>query len=68
MSISLDNLETAIAAAIDSPTRVEVDGVAVSAPSGYEKIAVAKYLASINATRDLRKAFTRIQIVPPGTA
>jgi hypothetical protein len=67
MSISLDDLEVSLTAALDSPTHAEVGDITVSKPSGYEKVAVAKYLSSLAATRDFAKAFTRVKIVPPGS-
>jgi|WetSurMetagenome_2_1015567.scaffolds.fasta_scaffold1964165_1 hypothetical protein len=66
MSTSLDDLETILTAALTAPQRAKVDTVDITQPTLYEQIALAKHLASINATRDPRKAFTLVKIVPPG--
>lgn len=63
---SLDDLETALAAALAGPLRSKVDTVEVQQHSLPDQIAMAKHLASINSTRDFSKAFTRMKIVPPG--
>ena len=66
MSTSLDDLETALTAALTAPQRAKVDTVDITQPTLFEQIALAKHLTAINATRDPRKAFTLIKIVPPG--
>jgi len=60
-------LEATLLASLTAPQRAKSDTVDITVPTLYEQIALAKYLASINSTRDFAKSFTRMKIVPPGT-
>jgi len=67
MSTSLDDIESALGAALTSPKHVRVDSIDVDKPSIPDQIAAAKFLQGVASTKDFAKAFTRIKIVPPGS-
>ena len=64
-----DEIENAIRQNAQGPESAEADGVKVSQHSLPDQIAADKYLAGKEAvSRNPAKAFTRVKIVPPGTA
>ena len=66
MSEDLDNV---IKQNAEGPRQANVDGVNVQQHSLPDQIAADKYLASKTAvSKNPAKAFTRVKIVPPGTA
>jgi hypothetical protein len=64
---NVDDRERAILSALSNPQRARVDNVDIQQATIYEQIAAVKFLAAIQAVRDPAKAFTRMQIVPPGS-
>ena len=64
-----DDLKDAIKQNAEGPKQASVDGTSTQQHSLADQIAADKYLASKEAvSRDPARAFTRVKIVPPGTA
>jgi len=63
-----EEVENAIRQNAEGPESAEVDGVKVKQHPLPDQIAADKYLAGKDARRNPAKAFTRVKIVPPGSA
>jgi len=64
-----DDLKGAIKTNAEGPKQASADGVNVQQHSLADQIAADKYLAGKEAvSRNPAKAFTRVKIVPPGSA
>ena len=63
-----EEVENAIRQNAQGPESAEADGVKVKQHPLPDQIAADKYLAGKDARRNPAKAFTRVKIVPPGSA
>ena len=64
-----DDLKDAIKKNAQGPKQASADGVTAQQHSLADQIAADKYLAAKDAAaRNPAKGFTRVKIVPPGTA
>ncbi|HNQ22479.1 MAG TPA: hypothetical protein PKK06_05235 [Phycisphaerae bacterium] len=64
-----DDLKDAIKTNAEGPKQASADGVTVQQHPLADQIEADKYLASKEAaSRNPAKGFTRVKIVPPGTA
>ena len=63
-----EDIDNAIRQNAQGPESAEVDGVKVKQHPLPDQIAADKYLAGKDARRNPAKAFTRVKIVPPGSA
>ena len=63
-----DDLKDAIKKNAEGPKQASVDGVTSEQHSLPDQIASDKYLANKDARKNPAKAFTRVKIVPSGTA
>ena len=63
-----EDLKDAIKQNAEGPESAEADGVRVKQHGLRDQIEADKYLAGKDARRNPAKAFTRVKIVPPGTA
>ena len=61
-------LDSTIRENAQGPESASADGVQVKQHSLRDQIEADKYLAGKDARRNPAKAFTRVKIVPPGTA
>ena len=67
-SSSQEDLKDAIRQNAEGPKQAAADGVNVQQHSLPDQIAADKYLTSKQAGRNPAKGFSRVKIVPPGTA
>jgi len=63
-----EDLQDAIKQNAEGPKQASADGVNVQQHSLADQIAADKYLEAKKARKNPSKAFTRVKIVPPGTA
>ncbi len=63
-----EDLQDAIKQNAEGPKQASADGVNVQQHSLADQIAADKYLEAKKARKNPAKAFTRVKIVPPGTA
>jgi hypothetical protein len=63
-----EDVEDSIRQNARGPESAEVDGVKVKQHPLPDQIAADKYLAGKDARRNPARAFTRVKIVPPGSA
>ena len=63
-----EDLKDAIKQNAEGPESADADGVRVKQHGLRDQIEADKYLAGKDARRNPAKAFTRVKIVPPGTA
>lgn len=63
-----EDLQDAIKQNAEGPKQASADGVNVQQHSLADQIAADKYVEAKKARKNPAKAFTRVKIVPPGTA
>lgn len=63
-----DDLKDTIEQNAKGPKQASVDGVSAQQHSLPDQIAADKYLAAKKASANPARAFTRVKIIPPGTA